>query len=542
MNSACKRYLSSVAITLTLGTSLGCLPEDDFQDLEVMAPSPQVSLPLFNTNLSLSDLINTDGEGNNLVENSDQSYSLKYQTNIASPPMAEFFPEIPDQHYSEQFSLGYDAPGLYSDSITTHYQEEIPLTFDEFALYKIEPKQGNLIFNISSSYDHDMKVVITLDGVVDEQGNSLSETFDLVSWNRYSVRRDVSLAGYEINLEESKLTYRMDVTIYGGTGNAISSTQMITFDFDMLDLDFSYMEGNFANITVPVKADTLLIPVFQNAVQGNIAIQPRLNMSFRNSFGVDIKSDLSRITVSTQQEQPTRLADEGTQAFFVDNFRIAAPATREQVTAIHQKIDKTNSNIEDAFATVPDGILYDLGFMLDNSTSDTSFVSDSSAIAVDIEAEIPLEGSFDMTMADTMAVDFQEFAENIDELKVLIKTENSFPIDAYLQICFLDENGNLLTDAQGNRRSLFDHGEQDSLSAARLLHAASIVDTKTGETLPEKVDMPIVATISDQQILETARYFLIETRVRSSEQAGSIKLYAFYNIRFSMAMQMKASL
>lgn len=541
MNSAVRNYFSIGMIALASSALLGCLPEDDFQDLEVMAPSPKVSLPLLNTNLSLSNLINTDGDGNHLIENEDKSYSLKYKTSMASPPVSAFFPEIPSQSYSKNFSLGYNAPGLYSDSVTASFQDDIPLDLNELAIYKIEPKAGGLNFNMASTYEHDVKVKLMFPNIINKQtGAPLTEVFYLRAWNRQPLSRNIPLAEHIIKIKENMLSYEMEVTIYGGTGNAISSSQGITFDFGMSDIVFSYMEGNFANISVPIAADTLLIPAFNSAVSGDIALLPILNMSFENSFGTNISADLSRISISSKNGQMTRLTDEGSSQFFGGNFVIASPGDRKDIASTYQKIDKANSNIENAFSSIPDGIFYDLGFVLGSTKNDTSFVSENSKIGIDIETEIPLEGRFKLLMADTMAVDFQDFSQSVEELKVLIKTENSFPIDAYLQIYFLDEHGNMLTDTQGEPLPLFK--DMETSEGARFLRAAAIINTTTGATQPEKVDMPIAATISDSQILAKAKHLLIQAQVRSTEQANTIKLYSFYNIRFSMAMQMKASL
>ncbi len=543
MNRAVRHYLSTGIIALASGLLLGCLPEDDFQDIEVRTPSPKVSLPLLNTNLTLSNLINTDGNKKSLVENADKSYSLKYTKHLESPAVAKFFPPIPDQNYNKSFSLGYDAPGVYSDSVTANYQANIPLNLNDLTIYKFEAKTGNLNFGITSTYEHDVKVKLTFPNIVDQQGNPLIEVFDLVAWNTYTVSRSISLTEYIVIIKDSELSYDVAVTLYGGSGNPISATQGIEFDFGMNNVVFSYIEGSFTNIKIPVKPDTLPIPAFKSAVSGDIALQPILGMNFQNSYGTGIKADLSQVFVSSRNGQMTKLTDEKDSKFFGSDFQIAAPANRSEVAVTKQKIDKYNSNIEDAFASVPDGIFYDLGFVLTGASNDTSYIAEDSKIGMDIETEIPLEGRFEMKMADTMAVNFQNFSDSMDELKVLIKTENSFPIDTYLQIHFMDENYQMLMDDNGKPMSLF-KGLEDSedQETARFLHAAKITNTRTGETQAEKVDMPLAATISDRQVLDKAKYFLIQATVRSTDKINSIKLYSFYNIRFSMAMQMKTSL
>ena len=543
MNRAVRNYLSTGMIALASGLLLGCLPEDDFQDLEVMSPSPKVSLPLLNTNLTLSNLINTDGDKNSLVENTDKSYSLRYTKHLESPAVAKFLPPIPDQNYSRSFSLGYDAPGVYSDSVTANYQATIPLNLNNLAIYKLETKTGNLSFGITSTYEHDVKVKLTFPNIVDQQGNPLIEVFDLVAWNTYTVSRNISLTAYTVAIKDREISYKMAVTLYGGSGNPISATQGVKFDFGMNDVAFSYIEGSFADIEIPVKPDTLLIPAFKSAISGDISLQPVLSMNFQNSFGTGIEADLSQVFVSSRNGQMTKLTDENGSKFFGGAFQVTAPAKRSEVASTKQKIDKNTSNIEDAFASIPDGILYDLGFVLTGTGNDTSYISADSKIGVDVKTEIPLEGRFEMMMADTMAVNFQNLSESMEELKVLIKTENSFPIDAYLQIHFMDENYKMLMDADGKPMSLFKGSEaSDGQEAARFLHAAKITNTSTGETQVEKVDMPLAATISDRQVLDKAKYFLIRATVRSTDKANSIKLYSFYNIRFSMAMQMKTSL
>lgn len=537
MNSAVRKLLSGGIIALASGVILGCLPEDDFKDIEIMAPSPRISLPLLNTNLTLSDLINVDENSENLVENQDKSYSLLYKTRIESKSISEFFPAIPEQSYSQNYSLGLNAPAFQGSATTTFYNE-IPLELNGLTLYKLESKQGNINLTLSSSYQHDISVKLTFPNIQDKNGNGLQRTFNLIQWGSHTSTHTIPLKDYNININEGKVSYEMEVAI-SGSGNPISSSDEISFHFNMAEVDFSYLEGNFSNIQIPIDADTLNIPLLANAIKGNIALNPKLKINFSNSFGVHIVSDLSNVFVRRQSGSVIRLMDEGNSKFFSGNFEIPFPENRNENTITKlQTVDEINSNIEEAFAEIPTGIAYGFGFTLSSVQGDTSFVSDQSMIGVDIQAELPLEGSFNIVLEDTMAVNFESLSENLEELKILIKTENSFPIDANLQVYFLNEYGEKIKNAQGEPITLFEEG-------VKFLSAATIVNTSTGETLALNTDMPLAATINNAEynLLKNTKNFLIRAEMNSiSEQDNKIKLYSFYNIRFSMAMQIKSSL
>lgn len=541
MNSVVKRYLAGGIIALASGVLIGCLPEDDFQDIEVMAPSPKVSLPLLNTNLTLSNLINTDKTGSVLIENQDKSYSLLYKTGIASPPVEEFFPAIPEQHYAKSYALvKQDLSPINDILIFGPIQDEIPLDLNDLTLYKIESKKGFLNLTLHSTYQHNIEAKISFPGIKDKQGQTLILVYDLQPWKGSSSTQSISLEDYDINISNSKLNYGMEVTIASSvTGKPISATDEIRFEFSMADIAFSYLEGNFSNITIPVDADTMHIPILANAVQGNIALNPKLKLNFSNSFGVNIVPDLSNVYVKRQSGSVVKLMDEGNSNFFSGLFEIPYPRDRKEAAATKlQMVADNNSNIEEAFAEIPREVNYNFGFAMSSGESDTSFVASNSRIGVDMQVELPLEGSFDITLEDTMAVDFNDLSENLEELKVLIKTENSFPINANLQIYFLDKYGEMIKDEHGEPITLFEEG-------TKFMKAATIINTQTGETKALSTDMPLAATINNSKynLLKDTKNFLVRTEMNSSsEQDNKVKLYSFYNIRFSMAMQIKASL
>lgn len=528
------KRLKTTAFAAATLLAASCMPEDDFQDIEVLAPSPSLSLPILNTNLKVSDLIRTD-DGGLLEENSDNSYSLFYRQNIQSQPVGAYFPPIPDQQYDESFSLGISAPAFNWSPEPVTVDGKIPMNTGDLALYGIECKSGALQISMSSDYDHDISIILTLLDLVDANQEPMVFEFDLVWGNRYSVQSK-ELAGYMLNIDNEEIRYTMEIGI-SGSGNAINSYEQIYMGLNMSDIDFSFLKGNFSNITIPVKADTLEIPFLANAINGEVALNPNFKVDFVNSFGVPVSPDLSNIYVERNSGN-VRLQDEGDSEFFSGNFEFPYLQDRNDLPAVKsQLVDENNSNLEDAFAELPRGIAYWFGFTMNSREQDTSFVTDESMIGVDLEVELPLEGRFDVLLEDTIDVDL-DFEQEVEELKVLIKTENEFPIDAGLQVFFLDTEGNRLYDTSGEPIRLF-------ADEVKFLEAAQITNSSTGETKATSIDMPISATISQEkyELIKQAGSILIQAGLKSkSEEEDRIRLYSFYNIRFSMAMQVKSSL
>lgn len=517
---------------------LGCFPEDDLSDLKIEAPSPVVSLPLLNTNLSVTDIITIEEGKGLLTENADHSYHILYQSQVKTDPVAQFFPKIPEQNHTESFSLGINSSAFSLRSPTQTFQGTMSLDLAGLTVFALESKQGFLDLTLTSDYQHNVEVQVVFPNIKNKvDGTPFVWDPNVINgWsNRMStVRR--ALSDYRIELINGTISYELEITI-DGSGRPISDQENITLEVGMSEIEFAYLSGNFNGIALPVKSDTLEIPILASAIEGDVELNPSLRMSFKNSYGVHITSDFSRFSVEQKSGNVVRLQDEGEQIFFNGEYSFPFAAHRNDSAATQsQVINRSTSNIEEAFAELPRGLIYDLGFTLNSAPEDTSFVTDQSQIEVDVAVELPLEGSFDIVLQDSIPINFHDM-EGVESMKVLIKTENTFPIDAHLRVYFLGGDGQLITDEQGEPYSLF--GEED-----KLLVAARLTDSHTGKTQPEIVDLPLVATINQEnfRMVRDATHLVVRTDLESvSEDANQVKLYSFYSIRFGLATQIKTS-
>ena len=534
-------------IALSIGAGLvgvlgmsGCLPDEDFSDVKVKAPSPQVSLPLFNTTLTIEDMLQADEETGTLRKNADESYSLFYQSSIQSDQVKDYFPQIPDQQFSESYSLGLDAERFsLTGTPPATFEGSIPFDLNGLTIYSIESSQGSLMITMQSDYQHDLDVEVSFPNIISPAGESLTLNFILRYWNGPGTsEQEIDLSDYEINLEHGEVGYRLQASIVG-SGQPINSSDEFTFDFALNGIEFNYLSGSFTDIQVPVGADTLEIPALSGVVDGTIATNPGMSLSFSHSYGVPISADFSRLYIRRVDGTVVRLQDADGYDFFSGGyvFPFLEERSSEPATATYN-INEETSNIDDAFANIPTGVAFGFGFGLNSNQTDTSFISGESQIGVDLNLELPLEAGFDITLEDSIEVSFSEL-EDVDQLKLLLKTENDFPIDADLQVFFLDTEGNIIENSEGEQIPLFE-GED------KFLQAAEIVNSATGETMPANTDLPISATINREKFesIRDASHLLVRARFNSvsDESNNRVKLYSFYSIRFSLATQIKASI
>lgn len=516
----------------------GCMPEDDLSDLEIKAPSPSIALPLLNTNLTVSDIITIDEGDGLLTENDDHTYSVLYRSQVASESAATFLPAIPDQSSTQNFSLGINSPSFQMKSPTQKFKGSVAIDMAGLTVFSLESKMGVMNLGLTSEYRHDLEVKLTFPDLKERStGDPLTWEETISAWSTGTVSRQDELADYTLALTDGELTYELEVTVKG-SGQPISENQKITLDITMEDIEFGYLSGNFAGLDVPISADTLQIPLLAGAVDGTVGLNPTLRFQFINSFGVEVAADLTNSFVIQEDGKNVQLTDKPEHAFFGGGYALPFKQQRDDSVAIQShEVDESTSNIKSAFAELPRSFRFGPKFTLNSAPEDTSFVTDKSLIAVHTEVELPLEGTFDLILQDSIPVDFSNL-EDVEELKVLVKTENSFPLAANLRIFFLDQSGHLILNDAQQPVSLF--GEDD-----QLLVAAELIDSSTGKTRPATIDLPIAATLDKDKFerVRSATHLLVRTALTSVSDANNqIKLYSFYNVRFSLATQIKTSI
>jgi hypothetical protein len=183
-------------------------------------------------------------------------------------------------------------------------------------------------------------------------------------------------------------------------------------------------------------------------------VDPKISLKFINNFGIPISATFTQFRINNKDNLPVNLTSNRAQVGDLQIPNIANPIPpivriNQTDTTITYKINKDNSNIPLAFDKIPTSIdfggKFDLG---DISSNHNYFITTTSRIKLEAEAEIPIYGWISISMTDTldlvkMKLPNLDSIKKIDvtaaNIKLQLKILNSIPFDVALQVDFINQ-------------------------------------------------------------------------------------------------------
>jgi hypothetical protein len=125
---------------------------------------------------------------------------------------------------------------------------------------------------------------------------------------------------------------------------------------------------------------------------------------------------------------------------------INAPTTIGQIAESEFHLNRLNSNIWDAISIAPQKFIAQIsGLSNPGGGVSNNFALDTSRLKIDAQIEIPLYGGVgNFILADTTSVDFGQDIDKIEFLSFRINTTNGFPVEALMQLYFLDGSDHVI--------------------------------------------------------------------------------------------------
>jgi hypothetical protein len=195
------------------------------------------------------------------------------------------------------------------------------------------------------------------------------------------------------------------------------------------------------------------------------------------------------------------------------------------------KLDGSNSNIATMLSIVPDKISYELEFKVNpagNTKEYKDFIYYDSKVKANLTIEAPLQvGLEGITLKDTTTVDIGGVAqlENIQDGKLNLTIENTFPVDAIFQIFIIDRDGKII----------------DSLLAPNSVIQAGIaappsyrVAQPTISAIQIKVNSAII-----EKLRNTDNKLIISTKLNTRPLNENVKIYTDYRIRAKLTADLR---
>ncbi|MCX6180699.1 MAG: hypothetical protein NT150_02055 [Bacteroidetes bacterium] len=391
-------------------------------------------------------------------------------------------------------------------------------------------KAGAISYDIDYGIRENAQLLLTLP-YVKKNGVAFSQVINLNSNHITATNATGSfdLAGYTFDLTGggSKVNYLpaniVASVVSSGSAVPINSTDSVKATITIDQLAFSYIEGYLGTQALNIPSDSLDFSFFKNPLGANISLaDPKLTLKLKSSVGIPINGDLSALSVIG--ENGNNLAFTGIANPLVINSPIVVGNTA--ITNI--VIDKNTTNIIDVLSSNPKSIIYGMTGTLNPNGKTTNFITDSSAISVAMDMDVPLYGSVSgFVIKDTIAFPVQAF-ENVLTATLRTNITSEYPIEAEVQMYFLDETYQLVD-------SLFTNGYEVVVPSSTVDVNGELVSASTKQT-DLKIDEAKV------EALKNVKYVVLASKLATANGgATAAKFYSTYkmNVKLGVLAQVK---
>ena len=405
-------------------------------------------------------------------------------------------------------------------------------------------RSGNLRISVVNTIPDTLKFQFGVPGATDPSGTPVyfSAVLPPAASGSAVIEKVYPLEGYSLDLTgesgtEFNSLFNWMLARIDSTGNLIeiSLEDSLEVYYGLEDIVPEYVRGYFGQDTVAIGPAFEAFNTFRKIQSGILDFeQVDLSFSVYNSIGVDATVRVDRLTgvnsrtgVNVDLTAPFVAAPEViTRAF--DNPFIPGLKT--------WPLTKSNSNIEALIENLPDKIEYE-GEVFVNPNGNTfnyqDFAYADGPLNFSIDMEVPLSIiAQNLVLIDTFEFDLSEQLTEERDIKSALLTlfaENGFPLDARLQLTFLD-NGD---------SELFSLWASEPTVEAGIVNGSCIVDNPVSST--------VTATVGEQNAALLKEAVKVKMKVTFDTQhttacADHLKIYSFYDFAVKLIADLEFSL
>ncbi len=505
-------------------------------DLEI---NSGILMPLAYGSLSFDNIVSEFDNTGLLSEDADGLLYLTYADSLISF-VANDILNIPEQNFFQFFiqtDFGF-FPGWTTVSVDS--TQNFPFTFEKNEeLDSMIVKTGNLIFEISSDFQHTGQITMTFPNIT-RDGSPLERIVDIDDPSgNFSANISEPIDGYTIHLNDSVgsdslfLPVDFNIVINKTGGNPDPApTDSINIVAKISALEFESIFGYIGDYDLLSETGELQIGFFDGPMEGYIEFEdPIINLNIENSYGVPAAIILKDFKGYNNNGDSTDL-DFGADDSLVFNYaypRISDYNNSDIIKDTTVSIDKDNSNLPEFLATMPSSLKYNMSAKSnpDGKTA-YNFVSEESEINVGFEFVLPLYFKADsFALTDTIPFDLFQDADIIEKITVMLEVTNGLPIDIDFQIVFMDSLYNIVD-------SLFEATYQPVIPSATLNSDDTVNEPGIKTSLIEFTGADIIGK------LENVSHGLLRAGLKTPDDDGGdlipVKFYSNYTVDFNLSV------
>lgn len=487
---------------------------DVFENLDIDATTytGEFAVPLFHTQMNIDELLATKDSFSFLEIDDDGFMTVHYKGDVFTVNAAGLIPVISQA-----------LPIPITDTFT---QIAFPIQ-SSFDLDFADLKAGSISYQLGSPFDEPIEVEVIMEDL-SKDGNVLSRHFSLGPNESINIEKE-SLVDYRLDIENDTITVRYVSKKMDGT-DAPLPIILVTIQ----DMNFSYVEGYFGDDNFDIAIDSIKIGLLENKLTGDIRFDdPKLTMTVSNSMGVPMNAKFNEVAVIDRFGNKITLESD----FIENGVKVDYPTLSEvgerRVTIFD--FDKTNSNLDVILNSGPVQVNYDIDGdpNPDNDFAIRGFFTDSSAVNINVELELPLYGTASgFLLRDTIDTDFPIPPAEFGGAELKLITDNELPLNLGLQIYFLDSTGVILDSLFAN--------ETNIISAATVDANGVVLKDTQGDPISQESIVFIDLSADTYNKVAKATEIVTQTAF-STYQNGAVpvKIFSSHFIKLRMGLKFK---
>lgn len=417
------------------------------------------SAPIVSDTLSLKNLVNDS----TLELNGSGSYNVILSRKLLDLNLNDVV-AIPDTTIKKALTIAFPTLNIPPGFTLINSAEENDISAGDAELKSFTVKEGSITFTVYNPIETSVEFDIFLPGTI-KNGQEFSESYNVPAANGSTVGEasmSFDLSGYNFDLtgltndKHNLFVSQISVTADpNGQTVTMTNSDSIKFDVQFNDIKLDYARGyfgqSFISDTITQNLDLLAI------YESGLLDLPNMSLDLVIENGVKVGGQSVISLVSNENVNNNAIALNHNQIgnpFNIDPATGSWSSLTPSVKTIN--FNSSNSNIESYIENL--GNKHTLGYSIQlnpwgNVSGGWDELFPNSTLSVGINLNMPLKIGFNnLVLKDTFDVDFsqQSGALKIIDGSLIVKGENTFPMEANLKIHLINSNNNVEFTIDGN--------------------------------------------------------------------------------------------
>jgi len=432
-------------ISILLLSLYSCI--DDKYDIDKMSTqmqlTPEVAIPLANTEFSLGQLLQKMDSTSILKANKNGDLYIEYNDSLYSLKASSLI-NIPDQNLPLQT---IDNPSDVPFPLAITKIAVPPLTFnfnlnfDNGASFdSIDIKSGNIKIDFTSLLPNTGSIEYSFPTL--KKGNvPLKKNINITAHaGNFNNSTTELLDGYILSLNKKSISITVKFTLNRNSNETLIKQGAIgSIKISLNNMKFHKAYGNCGTYNILNQSSTLGIDIFNNAFLNNIELKdPLFEVVTKNSFGTGLNMTLSNVSAVTPSGTiPIKFGSNGVLNNNSFSVAINSPTVQHQgdIVTDTNKIVKSKTTLFSILTQNASDLNYTFNAVtqLKPAGSGTDFILDESTISIFTRfySLVNFKTLNPVSQPDTIALDFSNMKSSLDNLKsaqILLDIQNQFPI------------------------------------------------------------------------------------------------------------------